>query len=101
MSKTSSVERNKKRIKMAGQYADRRQKLKSVVRDRELPLEQRFEAQLQLSGLPRNSSRTRVRNRCELTGRPRGYYRKFNLCRIVLRDLASFGLIPGMTKSSW
>ena len=101
MAKKSAVERNKKRKRMVGQYASRREALKAVINDRVLPPEDRFAAQLKLSKLPRNGSKVRVRNRCEMTGRPRGFYRKFKLSRIALRDLASLGLIPGVTKSSW
>ncbi|MDO8605003.1 MAG: 30S ribosomal protein S14 [Phaeospirillum sp.] len=101
MSKVSSVERNKKRERMAKQFANRRAKLKVVANDREASPEERFEATLKLAQLPRNSSKVRVRLRCELTGRSRGNYRKFKLCRIKLRELASQGQIPGMTKSSW
>ncbi len=101
MSKVSSVERNKKRERMAKQFAARRAKLKAVANDRETSPEARFEATLKLAELPRNSSKIRVRLRCELTGRSRGNYRKFKLCRIKLRELASQGQIPGMTKSSW
>lgn len=101
MAKTSAVERNKKRQRMAERFAARRKALKDMVNNRELPPEERFAAQLRLAELPRNSSRVRVRNRCELTGRPRAYYRKFRLSRIMLRDLASRGQIPGVTKSSW
>jgi small subunit ribosomal protein S14 len=101
MAKTSSVERNKKREKLAKQYANRRAKLKAVVGDREVSVEERFEAVLKLAQLPRNSAANRVRLRCELTGRSRGNYRKFKLCRIQLRELGSRGQIPGMVKSSW
>ena len=101
MAKTSSVERNKKREKMTKQYANRRAKLKAVVRDLEADPEDRFQAVLKLAELPRNSSATRVRLRCAITGRSRGNYRKFKLCRIMLRDLGSKGQIPGMVKSSW
>ena len=101
MSKVSSVERNNKRDRMAKQFAARRAKLKAVANDRETSPEARFEASLKLAQLPRNSSKTRVRLRCELTGRSRGNYRKFKLCRNKLRELASQGQIPGMTKSSW
>ena len=101
MAKTSAIERNKKRIRMARQFADKRAKLKKMANDLELPGEERFAARLKLAELPRNSAPVRVRNRCELTGRPRGTYRKFKLSRIALRDLASVGLIPGMVKSSW
>ena len=101
MSKVSSVERNKKRERMAKQFANRRAKLKVDANDREASPEERFEATLKLAQLPRNSSKVRVRLRCELTGRPRGNYRKFKLCRNKLRELASQGQIPGMVKSSW
>lgn len=101
MAKTSSVERNKKREQMAKQFANRRAKLKAVIRDQDAPAEDRFEAVLKLAELPRNSSPTRIRLRCQVTGRPRGNYRKFKLCRIQLRDLGSRGQIPGMVKSSW
>ncbi|MBY0567011.1 MAG: 30S ribosomal protein S14 [Hyphomonadaceae bacterium] len=101
MAKTSSIERNKKRERLAKQYAARRAKLRAAALNEDLPLEERFAARLKLAQLPRNSSATRVRNRCELTGRPRAFYRKLKLSRIALRDLASKGQIPGMVKSSW
>jgi small subunit ribosomal protein S14 len=101
MAKTSSVERNKKREKLARQYANRRAKLKEIIADREASPEDRFEAVLKLAQLPRNSAPSRVRLRCEVTGRPRGNYRKFKLCRVQLRELGSKGQIPGMVKSSW
>lgn len=101
MSKTSSVYRNLKRVKMAEKYANRRQKLKQVVMDKNASPEERFQATLKLAEMPRNSAKIRVRNRCKLTGRSRSYYRKFGLSRVELRDLASFGEIPGLVKSSW
>jgi small subunit ribosomal protein S14 len=101
MAKKSSIEKNERRAKLAKQKAPARERLKALARDREAAPEERFAAQLKLSELPRNSSATRVRNRCSLTGRPRGYYRKLRMSRIALRDLASNGQIPGMTKSSW
>lgn len=101
MAKKSAVERDKKRRRMAVRYADKRNTLKEIISDKSLPAEERFEAVLALNELPRNSSRTRVRNRCEISGRPRAVYRKFKLSRIALRDLASNGRIPGMVKSSW
>lgn len=101
MAKTSSVERNEKRKRMAKQFAQRRAKLKATALDEALPPEERFRARLKLAQLPRNSAPTRYRNRCELSGRPRGFYRKLRLSRIALRDLASKGQIPGMVKSSW
>ncbi len=101
MAKKSSIEKNNRRAKLAKQVAPRRARLKALARDRDAAPEERFEAQLKLSELPRNSSVTRVRNRCSLSGRPRGFYRKFKLSRIAMRELASAGQIPGMTKSSW
>jgi len=101
MAKTSSIEKNKRRRKMAKKFASRRAKLKAIVQNKELPVEERFAASLKLAELPRNSSTTRIRNRCELTGRPRAYYRKHKLSRIALRELGSKGLIPGLVKSSW
>ncbi len=101
MAKKSAIERNKKRIRMARKYAAKRAALKAVIYDRERPMEERFAAQIALNKLPRNGSPVRVRNRCNLTGRPRGFYRKFQVSRIALRELASTGQIPGMVKSSW
>lgn len=101
MAKKSSVEKNKRRMKLAKQFAGKRARLKAVADNRELPPEDRFAARLKLAEMPRNSAPTRIRNRCELTGRPRGTYRKFKLCRIKLRELASIGQIPGMVKASW
>jgi small subunit ribosomal protein S14 len=101
MAKTSSVEKNNRRRRMVDQYAERRKELKEKAADLTKPAEERFAARLKLAKLPRNSSKTRVRNRCEVTGRSRGYYRKLKLCRNQLRELASQGMIPGMVKSSW
>jgi len=101
MTRKSSFYTNKKRVRMAQKYAAKRSELKNRVRDLSLAPEERFQASLELAKLPRNSSPTRIRNRCELTGRPRAYYRKFRLSRIKLRELASVGQIPGMVKSSW
>jgi small subunit ribosomal protein S14 len=101
MAKTSSVEKNKARRKLVKRFAAKRAALKAIARDRLLPPEERFQAYLKLAELPRNSTKGRVRNRCEVTGRPRGVYRKFKLSRITLRELASIGQIPGMVKSSW
>ena len=101
MAKTSAIERDKKRRRMSDRFRAKRKALKEVTRDKDVAAEDRFAAQLKLAELPRNSSRTRVRNRCELTGRPRAYYRKFRISRIMLRELASQGQIPGVTKSSW
>lgn len=101
MAKKSSIEKNKRRSRMAEQTREKRARLKELAYDKTKSLEERFEYILKLSDLSRNASYTRVRNRCELTGRPRGYYRKFRVSRIALRDLASEGRIPGMVKSSW
>lgn len=101
MAKVSAVEKNKKRRKMVDRYAAKRAALKAVVKDQKTPMEERFRAQLQLSALPRNSSKTRIRNRCDVTGRPRAYYRKLRMSRIALRELGNSGLIPGLVKSSW
>jgi small subunit ribosomal protein S14 len=101
MAKKSSIEKNANRAKLVKRINPRRARLKALARDRDAAPEDRFEAQLKLAELPRNSSETRLHNRCTLTGRPRGYYRKFRLSRIALRELASSGLIPGMVKSSW
>ncbi|MBM3506458.1 MAG: 30S ribosomal protein S14 [Alphaproteobacteria bacterium] len=101
MAKTSSIYRNKKRQKMAAQFAEKRAKLKAIAKDKTVPQEDRFLARLKLAELPRNSSKVRIRNRCAVTGRSRGVESRFQMCRIVLRDLASRGQIPGMVKSSW
>jgi small subunit ribosomal protein S14 len=101
MAKKSSIERNRKRERMTKRFSAKRAKLKAIAGDRALPPEERFAAQLKLAALPRNGSRVRIRNRCELTGRPRAVYRKFKLARIKLRELASVGQIPGMVKASW
>jgi small subunit ribosomal protein S14 len=95
------VERNKKRRRLADKFKAKRTRLKTIAADRNVPAEERFAARLRLAELPRNSSPTRIRNRCELSGRPRGYYRKLKMSRIALRELGSQGLIPGMVKSSW
>ena len=101
MAKTSSVEKNNRRRKLAKQYASKRARLKAIAQNKGASMEERFEAQLKLAQLPRNSAPTRIRNRCEVTGRPRAYYRKIKMSRLALRDLANQGLIPGMVKSSW
>jgi small subunit ribosomal protein S14 len=101
MAKKSSIEKNNRRRKMVKKYSGRRARLKAIAHDKSLPTEERFAATLKLAELPRNSSATRIRNRCELTGRPRAYYRKHRLSRIALRDLGSKGLSPGLLKSSW
>lgn len=101
MAKKSMIEREVKRARLVKQYAAKRARLKTLVADQSRPVEERFKATLKLAELPRNSSATRLHNRCQLTGRPHAYYRKLKLSRIMLRDLASFGQIPGMVKSSW
>ncbi|HSE77324.1 MAG TPA: 30S ribosomal protein S14 [Alphaproteobacteria bacterium] len=101
MAKKSSIEKNKRRERLVKKYAARRASLKKIASDENQQAEDRFAARLKLAELPRNSSPSRIRNRCELTGRPRGTYRKFKLSRIALRDLASTGQIPGMVKASW
>jgi small subunit ribosomal protein S14 len=101
MAKKSSIQKNKRRERLVKQFAAKRARLKAVANDKNLPIEERFAARLKLAELPRNSAPSRVRNRCELTGRPRATYRKFKLSRIALRDLASTGQIPGVVKSSW
>ncbi len=101
MAKVSAVEKNERRKRMHKKYAAKRAALKETIMNRELPIEDRFAAQLELASLPRNSARNRQRNRCGLSGRPRGVYRKFELSRIALRDLASSGQLPGVIKSSW
>ena len=101
MAKKSMVERELKRQRMVTKYASKRAALKEVAYNQDLPVEERFKAQLKLAALPRNSSATRLHNRCQLTGRPHAYYRKLKMSRIALRDLGSNGEIPGMTKSSW
>jgi small subunit ribosomal protein S14 len=101
MAKKSAVNRNERVKVLVKQYAAKRVALKKIANDESLPLEERFDARLKLAELPRNSSKTRIRNRCEVTGRPRGYYRKLRMSRISLRDLGSAGLIPGLVKSSW
>tara|TARA_B100000686_G_scaffold311898_1_gene355977 strand:+ start:520 stop:825 length:306 start_codon:yes stop_codon:yes gene_type:complete len=101
MAKTSAIERNLKRVRMVKKFEKKRKKLKKIIKNKKLPLNERFAAQLKLSKLPKNSSKTRIRNRCEITGRPHGVYRKLRISRIALRQMASSGKIPGMTKSSW
>ena len=101
MAKKSMIERQKKRERMVAKYAPKRAALNDIINDQSKPMEERFKATLTLAELPRNSSATRLKNRCELTGRPRAYYRKLKLSRIMLRELGSFGQIPGMVKSSW
>ena len=101
MAKKSAINRNLKRIKMVKKFENKRKKLKEIIYNKKLPLEERFEAQQKLSKLPKNSAKIRIRNRCEITGRPHGVYRKLKISRIALRELASQGKIPGMVKSSW
>jgi small subunit ribosomal protein S14 len=101
MAKKSAVNRNERVKQLVKQHAAKRDALKAIANDQSIPLEERFDARLKLAELPRNSSKTRIRNRCEITGRPRGYYRKLKMSRISLRDLGSHGLIPGLVKSSW
>jgi small subunit ribosomal protein S14 len=101
MAKTSSVNRNEKRRKMSKTMGNKRAKLKALIMKKETPMEERFAAALKLAEMPRNSAKVRIRNRCELTGRPRAFYRKLKLSRIALREMANSGQIPGMVKSSW
>ena len=101
MAKVSSVNKNNRRIKLSNKFYNKRKKLKNIIMNKKLPLEERFKAQLKLSSLPRNSAKTRVRNRCQITGRPHGVYRKLKISRIALRRLGLEGKIPGMVKSSW
>jgi len=101
MAKKSAIEKNKQRQRLVKKYAAKREALRAIIHDRDKPIEERIQAQLKLSSLPRNSAPTRVRNRCEVSGRPRAYYRKLKMSRIALRDMASQGKIPGMVKSSW
>ncbi|HEX2552810.1 MAG TPA: 30S ribosomal protein S14 [Microvirga sp.] len=101
MAKKSSIEKNNRRKQLVKQFAGKRERLLAVANDESRPMEERFEARLKLAALPRNSSPTRIRNRCEITGRPRAYYRTLGMSRIALRELGSKGLIPGLVKSSW
>ena len=101
MAKTSSVEKNNRRRKLVKQYANKRARLKAIVQSKDVTMEERFTAQLKLAELPRNSAKNRIRNRCEITGRPRAYYRKVKMSRLALREMSNLGLIPGMVKSSW
>ena len=101
MAKKAMIEREKKRAKLVARYATKRAELKVIAANQELPMEERFKARLKLAKLPRNSSATRLHNRCQITGRPHGYYRKMKISRIAMRDLGSMGQIPGLVKSSW
>lgn len=101
MAKVSAIEKNKRRREIAARDAEKRAALKAVIKDRDTPIEERFRATLKLAEMPRNGSKTRIRNRCEVTGRPRAYYRKLKMSRIALRELGSLGKVPGLVKSSW
>ena len=101
MAKVSAIDKNLKRQKKVASNASRRARLNGIVKDRSLPIEERFDATLKLAQMPRNGAKIRLRNRCRITGRPRAYYRKLGISRIALRDLASFGQVPGVVKSSW
>ena len=101
MAKVSSIQKNLKRIRLSKKFSKKREELKKIIKNRKLPLTERFQAQLKLAKIPRNSAKVRIRNRCAITGRPHGVYRKLRISRIALRELASSGKIPGMTKSSW
>ena len=101
MAKLSSINKNNRRLKLSNKFYQKRKKLKNIIMDKKLPLEERFKAQMKLSSLPRNSAKIRVRNRCQITGRPHGVYRKLKISRIALRELGLEGKIPGMVKSSW
>lgn len=101
MAKKSAIARNNKRVKLSAKYAAKRAELKAIIHDKNIDLEIRFDAQMKLDKLPKNASPVRIHNRCELTGRPKGFYRKFKISRIALRELGNYGLIPGLVKSSW
>ena len=101
MAKVSAVEKNKRRRKLVDQYAGKRAELKKTIMDQSLPMDERFRAQLKLAKMPRNAAAVRIRNRCEVTGRPRAYYRKLSMSRVALRELGNLGKIPGLVKSSW
>ena len=101
MAKTSSVEKNKRRRRLTKKYAGKRSRFRAIVGDKSRPLEERFDAAIKLAAMPRNGSATRIRNRCEVTGRARGYYRKLKMSRIAIREFGAKGLIPGLVKSSW
>jgi small subunit ribosomal protein S14 len=101
MAKVSSVENNKKRMRMVKNKLATRKALKEIIMDRSVPLEERMKANIKLAQMPRNSAKVRIRNRCEVSGRPRGFYRKFKISRIALREMSNMGLIPGITKASW
>ncbi|MEC7395807.1 MAG: 30S ribosomal protein S14 [Pseudomonadota bacterium] len=101
MAKKSAIQKDKNRRKLVAQHAAKRARLKAIADNRDLPMEERFQARLKLAEMPRNGAKIRIRNRCEVTGRPRAFYRKFKMSRIALRDLGSTGQVPGLVKSSW
>jgi len=101
MAKVSSIQKNNRKKRTVEKYSKKRAELKEIIYNKSLPANERFEATLKLAELPRDGSKTRIRNRCGITGRPRGYHRKYNMSRIMLRELALMGLLPGVTKSSW
>jgi len=101
MAKTSSIEKNKRRMKLVKQFSGKRARLKAIIMNQDVSIEERFDATLKLAQMPRNGAENRVRNRCEVTGRPRAFYRKLRVSRIALRELGNKGLIPGLLKSSW
>ena len=101
MAKKSAIQKDKNRRKLVAQHAAKRARLKAIADNRDLPMEDRFQARLRLAEMPRNGAKIRIRNRCEVTGRPRAFYRKFKMSRIALRDLGSTGQVPGLVKSSW
>ena len=101
MAKKSAIARNDKRVKLSAKFASKRATLKAIIHDKNISLEDRFVAQMKLDKIPKNACPVRIHNRCELTGRPKGFYRKFKISRIALRELGNYGLIPGLSKSSW
>ena len=101
MAKTSSIEKNKRREKLTAKYAVKRARLRAIVKNKDVAIEERFAATLKLAELPRNGAAVRIHNRCEVTGRPRAYYRKLKMSRIAMREFGNSGLVPGLTKSSW
>lgn len=101
MAKVSAIEKNKRRRELVDKYAEKRAALKAIIMNRDLPIEERFKANIKLAAMPRNGAKNRIRNRCEVSGRPRGFYRKLRMSRIALRDLGSTGKVPGVVKSSW
>ncbi|MEM5500967.1 30S ribosomal protein S14 [Ahrensia kielensis] len=101
MAKVSAIEKNNRRRQLVDKYAEKRAALKAIIMNRDLPIEERFKANIKLAAMPRNGAKIRIRNRCEVSGRPRGFYRKLRMSRIALRDLGSTGKVPGVVKSSW